>query len=74
MIMKIKVDEKEVGIVKFTLESIKNSTVKFKKFGIKAIDDDKTKIGTLFLDISYKEAGVKMEEVPSFNSLSLKKS
>ena len=36
MIMKINVDEKEVGVVKFTLESIKNSNVKYKKFGIKA--------------------------------------
>lgn len=54
MIMKINVDEKEVGVVKFTLESIKNSNVKYKKFDIKSAEDEKIKIGTLFLDISYK--------------------
>lgn len=52
--MKIIVDEKIIGEVKISLESIKNLKLKYKKFKISDVDDPNKKIGMLFLDISYR--------------------
>jgi hypothetical protein len=48
-----------VGLVKVTIESIKNLQVKYKKFKIVDANDTGKKIGILFLDISYQDKLVK---------------
>jgi hypothetical protein len=53
--MKIIVDEKIIGEVKISFESIKNLQPKYKKFKISDTNDPAKKIGILFLDISYKD-------------------
>jgi hypothetical protein len=72
--MKIIVDEKIIGIVKFKVEAIRNLNLKYKKFKIADAEDESKKIGILFLDITYKERLQKEEKAePNQYSLSLKK-
>ena len=73
--MRIIVDEKVVGVIKFRVDSIKNMSLKYKKFKIMDAEDESKVIGTLFLDITYKEKLQKEQEKAIQNqySLSLKK-
>lgn len=73
--MRIIVDEKVVGVIKFKVESIKNMTIKYKKFKIMDAEDENKVIGTLFLDITYKDKLQKEQEkfLQNQYSLSLKK-
>ena len=61
--------------MKVTVESIKNLQVKYKKFKICDANDPTTKIGILFLDISYHDNTDKDKKAQITNqySLSLKK-
>lgn len=73
--MRIIVDEKVIGIIKFKVESIRNMNLKYKKFKIINAEDEAKVIGTLFLDITYKEKLQKEPEkfIQNQYSLSLKK-
>lgn len=58
IVFTIYLEEQPVGQGSFEVEPLMKSHIKYKKFDIVAIDNDQEKLGTLFIDIVFRERNV----------------